>query len=533
MPKVTIDGREIEAEAGTTILKAALSQGVEVPHYCYHPSLSIAGNCRMCLVEVEKAPKLVIACATPIADGMVVSTKSDRVKQAQSSVMEFLLVNHPLDCPICDQAGECRLQEYSAQYGRGESRLSDEKLLQNKAVDIGRHVMLDQERCIQCSRCTRFCDEITETGELAFFQRGSRNIIGIQAGARLDNPYSGNVVDLCPVGALTLKEFRFKNRVWYLKSTPSVCAGCARGCNVMVAVGRQQELMTTRGQLDDRIKRVVPRSNEKVNDHWVCDVGRLSYQRLEDAPRLTTAQAPAGTELDWEDAVRRAASALKDAAEAGRAGAIFSPRMVTESIYAWTRLFSAFGLFQIGVRRLEHGEDDNLLIREDRGANSVGARWVLGEGAEEQTVIDAAAGGALDTLIVFGDTLDPDDSAVIDGAARAQLKHLIYVGPFRDAAAEHASLLLPGAGWAEEDGSLVNFEGRVQWTRRAHLPRGEGRPGWRIVADLAEAAGIDVPAWTSAGDVLESMAGDVEPFSGMTVDKVGLLGAPGSAGAVV
>jgi NADH-quinone oxidoreductase subunit G len=533
MPKVTIDGREIEAEAGTTILQAALSQGAEVPHYCYHPSLSIAGNCRMCLVDVEKAPKLVIACATPIADGMVVNTRNDRVKQAQSSVMEFLLVNHPLDCPICDQAGECRLQEYSAQYGRGESRLKDEKLLQNKAVDIGEHVMLDQERCIQCSRCTRFCDEITETGELAFFQRGSHNIIGIQSGQRLDNPYSGNVVDLCPVGALTLKEFRFQNRVWYLKNTPSICAGCARGCNVMVAVGRQQELMTTRGQMDDRIKRLVPRPNAEVNDHWICDEGRLSHQRLDAAPRLATAQAPAGTELDWDEAVRRAATALKEAGEAGRAGAIFSPRMVTESIYAWTKLFSEFGLFQLGVRRLERGEDDNLLIRKDRGANSLGARWVLGEGAEEQTVLDAAQGGALDALVVFGDPLDPDDTAVIDAGARAQLKHLIYVGPFLEAAAEAASLLLPGAAWAEEDGSLVNFEGRVQWARRAHLPRGEGRPGWRIVADMAEAAGVEMPEWGSAGDVLESMASEVESFSGMTVSGVGLLGAPGAAGAAV
>jgi len=269
MPKLTIDGREIEVEAGKSVLDAALEHGIHIPHYCYHPGLSIAGNCRMCLVEVEKAPKLLISCATPVADGMVVHTANEKVKTAQKAVMEFLLLNHPLDCPICDQAGECRLQEYSKEYGKGVSRLEDPKVLQNKAVDIGPHVMLDQERCIHCSRCTRFCREVTGTSELSFFKRGNKNVIGVQTGAPLDNAYSGNVVDLCPVGALTLKEFRFQTRVWFLHETPSICAGCSRGCNVDVAVGKQQEMMTVRGQFDDRIKRVTPRTNEQVNTYWI------------------------------------------------------------------------------------------------------------------------------------------------------------------------------------------------------------------------------------------------------------------------
>ena len=533
MPKVTIDGREIEVEAGTSVLDAALANGISIPHYCYHPGLSVAGNCRMCLVEVEKAPKLLISCATPVADGMVVHTANEKVKTAQKAVMEFLLLNHPLDCTICDQAGECGLQEYSKEYGWGVSRFEDPKVLQNKAVDIGPHVMLDQERCIHCSRCTRFCREVTGTGELSFFKRGNKNIIGIQTGAPLDNAYSGNVVDLCPVGALTLKEFRFQTRVWFLKNTPSICVGCARGCNIDVAVGRQQEMMTVRGQFDDRIKRLTPRTNEQVNTYWMCDEGRLSYQRQDAAPRLMTAQAPAGSEMDWDEAVRKTAVALKEAAEAGRAGAIFSPRMVSESIYAWSRLFSAMGLFQIGVRDLQRGADDDLLVRADKGANSMGAEWILGKGSVERTVLDAAAGGALDTLVVFGDPLDPEDTAAIDEATRSQLQHLIYVGPFLDAAAKLASLVLPAAGWSEEDGSLVNFEGRVQWSKRAHVARGEGRPGWRIVADLAEAADIKIPDWTSAADVLETMAQEVEPFSGMNESKLGLLGVPGSAPAAV
>jgi NADH-quinone oxidoreductase subunit G len=524
MPKLTIDGREIDVEPGTNVLEAALSQGCEIPHYCYHPCLSIAGNCRMCLVEIEKAPKLMIACATPAADGMVVHTRSEKVKAAQASVMEFLLINHPLDCTICDQAGECRLQEYAVEYGTGTSRYEDPKVLFSKAVDIGRHIMLDQERCIQCSRCIRFCDEITETGELAFFQRGQKTMIGIYPGKRLDNPYSGNVVDICPVGALTLKEFRFQTRVWYLKNTPSVCAGCSRGCNVMVAVGKQQEMWTTRGQFDDRIKRVVPRVNEEVNGHWMCDEGRLSYLRQLATDRLVSAQAPAGTDKDWDDAVGEVAEQLKASAAEGRAAAIFSPRLVSETYFAWHRLFAALGDVHIGVQRLVHGEDDELLIRADQGANARGAAWVLGEAADPRAILDMAADGRIDTLLVFGDSLDPQDTTVVEDEVRSRLRGLIYIGPFHDATAQRASLLLPAVAWSEEDGSLVNFEGRVQWIRRCHLPPGEARPGWRIAADVAERAGIEPPPWTSAADVLESLASIVEPYDGLTESRLGLLG---------
>jgi NADH-quinone oxidoreductase subunit G len=524
MPKLTIDGEEFEVEPGTTILQAALTRGRVVPHYCYHPGLSIAGNCRMCLVEVEKAPKLVIACQSQVADGMVVNTLNDRVKEAQRAVMEFLLINHPLDCPICDQAGECKLQDYAVSHGTGVSRYTEPKLALAKAVDIGPHVMLDQERCIQCSRCTRFCDEITGTGELAFFQRGARSMIGTFPGKRLDNPYSGNVVDLCPVGALTLKEFRFATRVWYLKNTPTVCAGCSRGCNVMVATGTQRDQMTTRGQQDEGIKRIVPRFNESVNGHWICDDGRLSYRRMEQAERLAGAAAPAGTTMEWDAAVRRAAEALRQAAGAGKAAAIFSPRLTSESIFAWKRLLEALGGALTGVRRLESGADDRLLIRADKGANSTGAAWLLGADATEGRVQEALARGDVETLLVLGDTLDPADSATLDDRLRGKVKELIYVGPFLDAAARNATMLLPAAAWAEEDGTIVNFEGRIQRLRRARLPRGEGRPGWRVASDLAQAAGVDWPAWSVAGEVLAELGGEAEAWAGLDEDRIGMLG---------
>lgn len=531
MPRIVLDGQEIEVAPGTTILQAALSAGREIPHYCYHPGLSVAGNCRMCLVEVEKAPKLVIACYQPVADGMVVRTGGERVRKARAAMMEFFLIHHPLDCPICDQAGECRLQEYAMEHGAGRSRYTEPKRALAKAVDVGAHVMLDQERCIQCSRCIRFCDEVTRTGELAFFQRGDRTVIGIYPGKRLDNPYSGNVVDLCPVGALTLKEFRFETRVWYLRNTPSVCAACARGCNVMIATGTQNLLMTTRGQQDDRIRRVVPRVNEEVNGWWICDEGRLAFLEMQKGERLQTAEMPRGTPADWEVAVAAAAAALREAASAGRAGAILSPRLVTEDLYAWRELLGRLGRVRAGVRRIARGRDDDLLIRADKGANSTAAAWIFGEQATEDAVLEAVSRQELDTLLVAGDPLYPADTVALPAGLAAKLRRIVYVGPFAAGAAREASVLLPAAAWSEQDGTYVNFQGRLQRARRARVPLGEARPGWRIVLDLAEAASLEMPRWTAADHVLEEVARTVPAFEGVDPEAIGLLGVPLGAAA--
>ena len=513
MPRVTIDGKEMEVAAGTTILQACLARGREIPHYCYHDGLTIAGNCRMCLVDVEKQPKLVIGCYTPVAEGMVVHTDNDKVKKARTAMMEFFLINHPLDCPICDQAGECRLQDYAVSYGSGTSRYTEPKLALAKAVDIGAHVTLDQERCIQCSRCIRFCDEITKTGELGFFERGERSQIGIFPGRRLDNPYSGNVVDLCPVGALTLKEFRFQTRVWYLKNTPSICAGCARGCNVVVGVGQQQTLMTTSGQLDDRVKRIVPRVNTEVNDWWICDEGRLSYQR-EQSSKRPEGPVVAGGKATYDDAIAQAASALAVAARAGTLGAVFSPRLTCEDLFAWKTALEALGKAATGVHVLKRGADDDLLMRADKGANSTGATWIVGTGAPPEGV---------KTLLVLGDTLDAADTYAPDPKAEAQIVH---VGPFVSAASERAAVSIPAASWSEADGTFVNFEGRAQRVLRCHLPLGEARPGWRIALDVLAAAGVAAPAWTSADDVLASLTSRIPEFQGITPEALGLLGVP-------
>src|SRR5436190_1899827 len=305
MPKVTIDGKEIEVEAGANLIEAARRLGIEIPHYCYHPGLSIAGQCRLCMVDIDKAPRPTIACNTLAADGMVVHTETDRVKETRRSIMEFHLINHPLDCPVCDQAGECWLQIYYMKHGLYDPRMKDEKVHKPKALPLGPHVMLDAERCILCSRCVRFCDEITGTGELGIFNRGDHSEIGLFPGRDLENKYSGNVVDICPVGALTDRDFRFQVRVWYLDTAKSICPGCARGCNIEVHVNRRRPHHAG----GKRVARLKPRFNADVNKWWLCDEGRYGYGFVDDASRLTM-PVWRGEPVPWDTAIAETARAL-------------------------------------------------------------------------------------------------------------------------------------------------------------------------------------------------------------------------------
>src|SRR5215831_8898017 len=277
MPKLTVNGKAIEVPEGTNLIEAARMAGVEVPHYCYHPALSIAGQCRLCMVDIEKMPRPQIACNTQAAEGMVVETETPRVKDTRRSMMEFHLINHPLDCPVCDQAGECFLQIYYMKHGLYDPRMADEKVHKPKAIPLGPHVILDAERCILCSRCVRFCDEITGTGELGIFNRGDHSEIGLFPGRDLTNNYSGNVVDICPVGALLDRDFRYQMSVWYLKETQSICPGCSTGCNTRINWNTTRTYKTE----GRRILRLKPRYNEAVNKYWMCDEGRYNYKWLE------------------------------------------------------------------------------------------------------------------------------------------------------------------------------------------------------------------------------------------------------------
>ena len=279
---ISVDGAAYRVLEGQTILEAldalgVLMNGVDVPHYCWHPKLSIDGSCRLCQVEVEGVPKLQIACDTRVRDGMVIHTQSERVRRAREGVMELLLVNHPLDCAICDQAGECKLQDYAVDYGVASARSVEPRRALQKRVPLGPQVVFDQERCILCRRCVRFCREVPGTSELGVFNRGDASVVETAPGEVLDNPYSMNVADICPVGALTTNDFRFKIRVWFLEEVDGICTGCANGCNISLGVSKGE------------VQRYLPRRNDAVNDTWICDEGRLSYKAIGRPDRLTEA----------------------------------------------------------------------------------------------------------------------------------------------------------------------------------------------------------------------------------------------------
>ncbi len=524
-----IDDKPVVVRKGTTVLQAAEAMGLLIPHYCYHPGLSIAGNCRMCLVEIEKMPKLQIGCATVAAQGMVVKTGTERVKTTREGIMEFLLINHPLDCPICDQAGECRLQQYEAAYGAGYSRFQEEKVHFPKRYDIGRQVVFDAERCIKCTRCVRFCDEVSQSHELSLFDRGDHSIIGTFPGKPLDNPYSGNTVDICPVGALTWKPFRFKARVWFLKDIPSVCAGCARGCNVNLAT------------YQNRIHRMTPRLNEKVNAWWMCDPGRESFAPLYERPRLerpqirmdppaasSPAAAPSRGPALLDAAIDRAVELLlgvkKRHGERALAGLV-SARLTVEDLYtAGLVLSKTMGIPRLAVPPHEEGKDDDLLIRRDRTPNARGAA-LLGIGPPDASrlkeILEDIAAGRVRGLVVIGE--DPVGEGLLAAPALAALEALVVIDWWRSPTIEAAHVALPACGYGEAEGVIVNFEGRAQRLRLAVRPPAEAEPAWRVLARLGRRLGSSFePA--SASAAFDEVAGRLPAFRGLSYRALGGAG---------
>lgn len=484
MPKITIDGREFEVPQGITILQAALSHGIEIPHYCYHPGLEIAGNCRICLVEVEKNPKPQIACNTFVSDGMVVHTQSEKTREWQQSVMEFLLINHPLDCPICDQAGECKLQDYSFRFGKPSTRFEEEKEHGPKRRDLGPHVVFDWERCIKCTRCIRFCEEVPQTGELGMFLRGVREEIGVVPGKPLDNPYSGNVVDICPVGALTLKEFRFRSRVWFVTNVPSTCPGCARGCSVNV------------GSFRNEIYRITPRENQAVNRWWICDEGRMWGERLQQgqAQRLSSPKVgQTTTPHDWDQSVAAATAALKQT-EPTRMRVLVDPRLSNEEAFLLARLVAG-PLKGARAHLAEHnkGEDDAVLLRRDKAPNRRGVTAIfdavgvgLGSTAD---LAQALAAGEVDLLLATGPGLVgpvAEEPPVVAPAALDKARVRIVIDAHASSLSQAATILLPCTSFAESSGSYVNFAGRVQHVEKALTPRADARPALLLIGDLLQ-----------------------------------------------
>jgi NADH-quinone oxidoreductase subunit G len=548
MAKITIDGKQFEVDNKRTIIEAARENGISIPHFCWHPKLSVSGNCRMCLVEVGKMPKLAIACSTQVADGMVVHSKNDRVLHAREAVMEFLLINHPLDCPICDEAGECKLQDYAYKHSAGYSRFQEDKVHKPKRVEIGPRVMFDAERCILCSRCIRFCDEVAGVHQLQFVERGDHTMIETFPGEMLDNPYSMNVVDICPVGALTNRDFRFKARVWEMSFTESVCQGCARGCNIEIGV-RNNEIL-----------RLTPRRNEDVNSYWMCDHGRVDTFKSVNAE--TRVKAPmvrrdaALVEVDWDEAIAKVASELKSfkKSEIAVLGSAFA---TNEDNYAIQRFAKEIlGTKNIDfMRHVVEGDEDNILIRSDKTPNSTGAKAVgvvPGEGGMGfQEIIRGIKEGKIKALYA----LEDDIAAMPDVAdALAKLEFFAVHAANESATTDLADVVLASSSYAEKNGTVTNFQERVQRIRPAVTtleqdraldgfetsrwdkfaapndswgkgPRRDARPSWKIVAILATLMGAKFK-YNSSEEVFSDIAQKIDSFKGLSYLKVGKKGVP-------
>jgi NADH-quinone oxidoreductase subunit G len=466
VPRITVNGKEYEVTEGRTILQALDDLGllmteVDIPHYCWHPKLSIDGSCRMCQVELDGVPKLQIACNTPVQDGMSIRTDSERVREAQRSVMELLLINHPLDCPICDQAGECKLQDFAYDYGLERARTGDPRRPAKKGAPLGPTITLDQERCILCRRCVRFCREVPQTGELGVFTRGDRSLLEVFPGLELDNPYSMNVADICPVGALTTRDFRFKIRVWFLEDRETVCNQCANGCNIYASVA------------NNKVYRYLPRRNDAVNETWICDHGRLSYKTAREG-RIVQAWAQDRT-ATYTTAVRRAAGLIEEAREAGEPiVGVASPFAANEDLFMLRRLLDALGAGP-GVFGVTRGVADGVLVREERAPNAEGARLL---GFEE---VSGSIGRAR-VAVVLGHVLPP--------AAFGEVEHLVLIDTHTSPLVEQAAVVLPARHFTEKAGTLVNHARRVQRFLPVVEPTFECEPEGGALGRIAAAASL-------------------------------------------
>jgi NADH-quinone oxidoreductase subunit G len=506
---LTIEGVPVSVPKGTMLIEAAKQAGVMIPHYCYHSGLPVAGVCRMCLVEIQRIPKLQIACATQVAEGMVVNVMSPQAREARKGVLEFLLINHPLDCPICDQAGECELQDFTFQEGRARTRYTPTYAKRfNPVEDFGPDILYVPNRCILCTRCVRFMDHVAEESIINVSERGDRAFIGIHPERRLDHPWAGNVVDLCPVGSLLSKDFLHKARAWELDKTAGVCTGCSQGCNVN---------LDTR---NDVVVRIRPRPNLDVNHYFMCDHGRMEYRWMNRGDRIEAPLVAEGHELvavSWDHALARAAEMLRGAS--GRAVALASPRASTESLFLVKRLLSRFQL--TAAFRVERVAGEfplagvaNLALRDERAPNVAGAT-LLGY-VERQDAGQAFAGAAVG--LVLDDPLEGLPPEQLGGAAQ-----LIYLGTTLPDAARGARVVLPVANVAEEDGTFVNRDRRVQRYFQAKTAPGMARPAWWVLGELLAQLHLGGP-FDAADEAFAWLAAEDGRFAGLSYDALGTRG---------
>jgi len=508
---LTIDGLPVSVPKGTSLIEAAKQAGVLVPHYCYHPSLPSPAVCRMCLVEVEKAPKLLPACVTTVAEGQVVHTGSDQAKKAREGVLEFLLINHPLDCPICDQAGECELQDYVFQEGQAATRYADYAKRYNPVEDFGPDILYVANRCILCTRCVRFMDDVAETPVLNVSERGDRAFIGIDPTQTLDHPWAGNVVDLCPVGSLVSKDFLHKARAWDLDKTASICPGCTQGCNIMI---------DTR---DDVVVRLRPRPNLDVNRHFICDAGRSDYRWMNRGDRIEAPLVRDGDRLvaiDWPTALDRLAATVR--ATSGRVVVLASGRASTESLGLVHQMARRAGQVTAAIK-VPIGDEaplagvPGLARRRERVPNLDGAR--LADCAGDWAAALESVNGA-DLVVILDATLEESEAALLSGASR-----VVVLGSVEDDwIGAHAALVLPVTTMAEENGTWVNCNQRVQRYTQARTSAGMARPGWWVASETLALLEPDGHWPDTSADAFAALGRWIPALAGLTYAELGLTG---------
>jgi NADH-quinone oxidoreductase subunit G len=535
---VQIDGVWRQFPKGTRMIEACRQAGTIIPHYCYHPKLSSPGSCRMCFVQIglparpvpgqepqhDEAgyerigwmPRPVVACANTVSENMGIRTAGEIVEKCREGVMEFLLINHPLDCPICDQAGECLLQEHSVEHGRSTSRFVEMKVKKPKNVELGPRIRLDNERCIMCGRCIRFMGEVAGDPVLGFTQRGTHTTLTVHPDRLLDSNYSLNTVDICPVGALTSNDFRFQMRVWFLKDTPSIDVNCGTGTNISI---------WTRG---NRIFRITPRQNNDVNSCWMPDSHRLNFHAIDSVARFTEALAKDGTQhgpLAWPEALATAAVKLKTIAPE-KIAIIASGRMTNEELYLTRTLATKIGTSNLSLVP-RFAESDALLVAADRNPNTTGAKLILQTTdpfAKLAAIREGVRSGAITALLVLGEDLITD--AGFHFADLAKLDFLLQSHILANPTALAAHLVLPAAVFAEKRGSMVNLSGRLQRLNRAIELPGQARDDWEILRDLTQAITGATGGFPFLEDVFSALAESIPAFNGLTLAKIGHPGTP-------
>jgi NADH-quinone oxidoreductase subunit G len=514
MPSFKLDDKEIPFEPGDTIIRAAHRVGVDVPHYCWHPGLSVAANCRMCLVEImpppgrpammldvlawddlhqtyvpQKKPKLQPACQQAAADGMVVkSQSSEHAVKARSAVQELLLLNHPVDCPICDQAGECRLQDYWLEHQASKKRMRDEPVHKPKGVVFGPHIVYDAERCIMCTRCVRVSAELAKDPVLSMRERGNLNEITVAPGRQLDHNYTLMTEYVCPVGALTSTEFRFKARVWFLRSARTTCVGCATGCSSFTDFDPRNQ----------HAYRYRPRENAAVNKYWMCDEGMLDVERIHKdrvlAPRIQGEGVSDAAALEKSVELLRGASPQKTAI-------VLSAQHSNEDNQALLDFGKALGALQVFYTGRPPGKGDDILMSEDKNPNTAGVLALSGGKAKPlQDLVAAIKDGKVAAVVALGSQIgNPNDAPGLKG-----LKTLVALSTHEGPLATAATVVLPASSWAEADGTFVNRLGLYQESDRAITPQGQSRPAYKWVQELARHLGLSLP-WKKASELRASV----------------------------